>query len=187
MFADVLTELFLGVLAEHRPQPWFDTAVDWLSRGAAPKLWASLSVAHAAGLRIDPRAVAQAEAINLLCQPHPKPSDVSDFPTEFTALVVTRDVSNAVHARTRNGVYTSPDEVVECALHALEWAENDPEGKRRLLRFALLAGVADEESGKLIPAEVVFARLRERTGAPFETLPSRSDRAIIPPDSAGSG
>ena len=53
---------------------------------------------------------------------------------------------------------------VGSALHALEWAANDPEGKRRLLRFALLVGVADEENGRLIAAEAFFARLRERAG-----------------------
>ena len=67
-----------------------------------------------------------------------------------------------VHTRTGNGIYTSPDEVVGSAMHALEFAENDPEGKRRLLRYALALGVADSEAGRLIPAEVVFARRRDR-------------------------
>lgn len=71
-------------------------------------------------------------------------------------LVVTREVTNAVVARTREGMFHDPDDVIGSALLALQWAENDPEGKRRLLRFALLAGVAAEESGQLIPAEVVL-------------------------------
>jgi antitoxin ParD1/3/4 len=64
--------------------------------------------------------------------------------------------------RTGDGIYTSPDEVVGSAMHALEFAENDPEGKRRLLRYALSLGIADAEAGRLIPAEVVFARIRDR-------------------------
>src|ERR1044071_395053 len=40
-FATVLPGLFLGVLGEYVPEPWYDAAVDLLSRGAAPKLWAS--------------------------------------------------------------------------------------------------------------------------------------------------
>ena len=50
MFATVLYELFLGVFAEYVPAPWYDAAVEMLSRDAAPKLWASLTAAHAAGL-----------------------------------------------------------------------------------------------------------------------------------------
>ena len=64
--------------------------------------------------------------------------------------------------RVRAGVYNSPDEVVGSAMHAIEWAENDPVGKARLLKFAIEAGVADSEAGRLIPAEVVFARIRDR-------------------------
>ena len=162
MFAAVLSELFLGVLAEFAPQDWYDAAVDRLSRGAAPKLWASLIAAHAAGMRGDPRASAQAEAIDVLCLHGRKPAGPYDFPTEFAVLVVGRDAAAMVHTRTVNGFYTSPDEVVGSAMHALEFAENDPEGKRRLLRYAIGLGVADAKAGRLIPAEVVLDRLRDR-------------------------
>jgi len=67
MFADVLSELFLSVLGEHQWQPWFDAAVQRLSRGAAGPLWSSLTAAHAAGMRLDPLAAGQAAAIELLC------------------------------------------------------------------------------------------------------------------------
>jgi hypothetical protein len=87
MFAGVLSELFLGVLADYEPQGWFDAAVDLLSRGAAPKLWGSIIAAHAAGLRGDPRASAQAEAIDVLCIPGRKPAGPYDFPTELAVLV----------------------------------------------------------------------------------------------------
>jgi len=162
MFASVLAELFLGVLGEDEPQEWYDIAVRRLSRGASAKLWASLTTAHSAGMRMDPRAAAQAAALDVLCGRGREPSDQYDFPTELAVLVVTRDVANAVLTRAGGGVYASPDEVIETALHALEWAENDPEGERRLLRFALQAGLADSQAGRLIPAEVVFARARER-------------------------
>jgi Arc/MetJ-type ribon-helix-helix transcriptional regulator len=162
MFAGVLSELFLGVLADYEPQEWFDAAVDLLSRGAAPKMWESIIAAHAAGHRGDPRASAQAEAIDVLCIPSRKPVGPYDFPTELAVLVVGQDVASMVHTRTGNGIYTSPDEVVGSAMHALEFAENDPEGKRRLLRYALALAVADSEAGRLIPADVVFARIRDR-------------------------
>ena len=55
-----------------------------------------------------------------------------------------------VHTRTGNGIYTSPDEIVGSAMHALEFAENDPEGKRRLMRYALALGLADSEAGRPI-------------------------------------
>jgi hypothetical protein len=45
-------------------------------------------------------------------------------------------------------------------MHALEFAENDLERKRRLLRYALALAVADSEAGRSIPAEVVFPRIR---------------------------
>jgi Arc/MetJ-type ribon-helix-helix transcriptional regulator len=162
MFAIVLSELFLGVFGEYVPEPWYDAAVEMLSRGAAPKLWASLTAAHAAGLRGDPRASAQAEAIDVLCLRGRKPAGPYDFPTELAVIVVGQDVAAMVHTRTGNGIYTSPDEVVGSAMHALEFAENDPEGKRRLIRYALALGLADSEAGRLIPAEVVFARIRNR-------------------------
>jgi len=162
MFAQVLAELFLGVLSGYKPQAWYDTAVHRLSRGAAPKLWACLTTAHAAGMRIEPRAAAQAEAIDVLCGTGRKPSGEYDFPTELAALVVTREVARAVLAHVASGVYDSPDEVVGTALHALQWAENDPEGQRHLLRLALQAGDGDSEARRLIPAEAVFARARER-------------------------
>ena len=145
MFATVLSELFLGVLGEYAPQEWCDAAVDRLSRGAAAKLWASINAAHAVGLRGDPRASAQAEAIDVLCLRGRKPAGPYDFPTELAVLVVGRDVAAMVHTRTGNGIYTSPDEVVGSAMHALEFAENDSEGKRRLLRDALSPGIADAE------------------------------------------
>ena len=163
MFATVLSELFLGVFGEYVPEPWYDAAVEMLSRDAAPKLWASLTAAHAAGLRGDPRALAQFEAIDVLFLRGRKPAGPYDFPAELAVLVVGEDVAAMVHTRTENGFYTSPDEVVGSAMHALEFAENDPAGKRRLLRYALERGVADAEAGRLIPAEVVFARLRDRT------------------------
>ncbi|HET7462584.1 MAG TPA: hypothetical protein VFJ82_15125 [Longimicrobium sp.] len=161
MFAEVLSEVFLGVLAEYEPQEWCETAVHRLSRGAAPKLLGSLVAAHAAGMRMDPRAAALAEAIELLCDPDRKRTGPYDFPTTLSVLVVTRETANAVHGLTRSGIYTNADDVVGTAMHALEWAENDPEGKRRLLQFALEAGL-DDEAGRTIPADVVFARARER-------------------------
>jgi hypothetical protein len=85
-----------------------------------------------------------------------------------------------VHVRTANGFYTSPDEVVGSAIHALEWAENDPEGKRRLLRYALSLGVADSDAGRLIPAKLVFARLRDRARRRDRVLQAFSAPALIP-------
>jgi Arc/MetJ-type ribon-helix-helix transcriptional regulator len=162
MFAQVLAELFLGVLSGYKPRAWHDTAVHRLSRGTAPKLWACLTTAHAAGMRMDPRAAAQAEAIDVLCETERKPSGEYDSPTDLTVLVVTREVANAVLEHAASGAYNSPDEVVGTALHALQWAENNPEGQRHLLRLALQAGDADSEAGRLIPADAVFARARER-------------------------
>lgn len=51
--------------------------------------------------------------------------------------------------------------MVSLAMQALDWAENDPVGKRQLLKFAIEAGAADAEAGRLLPAEVVFQRVRE--------------------------
>ena len=164
MFAQGLAALFLGVLSGYKPRAWYDTAVHRLSRGAAPKLWASLTTAHAAGMRMDPRAAAQAEALDLLCETGRKSSGEYDFPAELAVLVVTREVAKAVLEHATSGAYNSPDELIGTALHALRWAENDPEGTRRLLRFALQAenGDGGDEAGQLIPAEVVFARARDR-------------------------
>ena len=96
--------------------------------GSPRRLPSSKTAAHAAGLRGDPRASALAEAIDVLCVPDRKAADPYDFPTELVVLVVGRDVAEMVHTRTSNGFYTSPDEVVGSAMHALEFAEKDPEG-----------------------------------------------------------
>jgi len=83
--------------------------------------------------------------------------------SDLAVLVVTREVANEVVEHAATGIYNSLDELVGNALHALQWAENNPEGQRHLLRLALQAGDGeDSEAGQLIPAEVVFARARGR-------------------------
>jgi putative addiction module CopG family antidote len=78
------------------------------------------------------------------------------------SLDVSPELEAAVRKLVRSGVYHSADEVLETALHMLEWAEGHPDGKRELLRHALQAGVDDEDAGNLIDAEEVFRRARER-------------------------
>jgi antitoxin ParD1/3/4 len=162
MFAEVLEEAFLGVFARRAPESWYEKAAARLSRGMSRKLLDCFNAAHAAGWRQESRVAGLGEAIQLLCEPDRKPAGPYDFPTELAVLVVTRGVADAVLKRVRVGAYNSPDEVVGTALYAIEWAENDKVGKSQLLKFALAAGLADADAGRLIPAEVVFARMRDR-------------------------
>lgn len=77
-------------------------------------------------------------------------------------LVVTREAINALLQRVRAGVYASADDVLRSALRALEWAENDPAAKARLLRHAVEDGDLDAAQDQLIPADEVFRRARLR-------------------------
>lgn len=161
MFAEVLQELFLGALAVRAPEPWYEKAARRLSRTTSRKLLDSLAVAHEAGMRLEPRAAALAEAIDVLCVTGRNAAGPYDFPTELAVLVVSRTVADDVLNRVRAGHYHSADEVVGTAMHALRWAEDDPIGKSQLLKFAIAAGVVDADEGRLIPADVVFQRVRD--------------------------
>lgn len=66
MFADVLNELFLGVLADAGGGVSYGDAALLLSRGVSRKLLDALYAVHASGLRLEARAAAIAEAIELL-------------------------------------------------------------------------------------------------------------------------
>lgn len=78
------------------------------------------------------------------------------------SLDVSPELEAAVRKLVQSGVYHSASDVLEMALHMLEWAEGHPDGKREMLRHALQAGVDDEDAGNLIDAEEVFRRARER-------------------------
>lgn len=166
MFADVLEEMLLGVLGQRDAEPWYERAARRLSRGVAPTLLAFFDAAHAAGVRQQSRAEALAAATELLLVPDRKRAGPYDFPTDLAILVVTRGVADEVLKRMRGGVYHSADEVVGSAMHAIHWAETDPMGRVQLLKFAVGAGLVDGEEERLIPAEVVFARARERVEHP---------------------
>lgn len=161
MFASVLEQAFLGVLAKRDPEAWYETAARRLSRGSARKLLDFFDTGHAAGSRQEPRAAALGDAIQLLCEPNRKAAGPYDFPTELAVLVVSREAADAVLKRVHSGFYNSPDEVVATAMHAIEWAENDPLGKSQLLKYALAEGIADD-AGRDIPAHVIFSLMRDR-------------------------
>ena len=67
--------------------------------------------------------------------------------TDREIVRVSPEVEAAVLQRVRSGVYRDSDEVLTLAMQLMEWAENDPTGKRQLLRFAIGAGIADAEAG----------------------------------------
>lgn len=165
MFANVLEETFLGLLARREPEPWYERAARRLSQGVARTLLDFFDAAHAAGVRQEPRAEGLAAATELLLDPDRKRAGPYDFPTDLAILVVTRGVADAVLKRVRGGFYHSADEVLGSAMHALKWAEDDPVGRAQLLKFAVGTGLVGEEE-RLIPAEVVFARARERLDQP---------------------
>lgn len=164
MFAEVLYELFLGVLAGGNPAPWFETAAWRLSRGSSPKLLETLQLAHAAGARMEPRAVALCEAIESLLLAERQPAATYGFPSELAVLVVSRESAAEMLERVRAGLYSSTDDVFSSAIFALGWTENHPLGRVELLKHAVRKGSEDADAGRVIPAEEVFRRARERLG-----------------------
>src|SRR5215212_7633430 len=162
MFADVLNELFLGVLATVSGGASYGDAALLLSRGVSRKLLDAFNSVHASGLRLDTRAAGIAEAIELLFVQDRPALGPYDFPSELAVLVVAREAINPLLQRVRAGVYASAGDVLSSALCALEWAENDPAAKTRLLKHAIEAGDLDAEQDQLIPAEEVFTRARLR-------------------------
>ncbi|HET7233189.1 MAG TPA: hypothetical protein VFJ16_24475 [Longimicrobium sp.] len=155
MFGDVLGELYLGVLASRPAEAWFPEAAWELSRGSARVILNALTVAHAAGMRQAPRAAALAEAIDALIVPDRPSAHPHDFPYELGVMVVSRDTLRAVCARVDARIFVSADEVVESALHALAWAEEDEVGKFQLLKYAA-SRITDPE---LLPVPEIFREL----------------------------
>lgn len=164
IFADVLYELFLGVLASGDPAPWFETAAWRLSRGSSPRLLEALQIAHAASARMEPCAVAVGEAIESLLLAERQPAATYDFPSELAVLVVSRESAAEMLERVRAGLYSSTDDVFSSAIFALGWTENHPLGRVALLKHAVRDGSEDADIGRGIPAEEVFQRARERMG-----------------------
>jgi Arc/MetJ-type ribon-helix-helix transcriptional regulator len=60
---------------------------------------------------------------------------------------VSPEIEAAVLQRVGSGVYRDADEVLTLAMQLMEWAENDPTGRRQLLRFANRSRDADSEAG----------------------------------------
>jgi antitoxin ParD1/3/4 len=99
-------------------------------------------------------------------------------PRTSIMLVVPSHLEHAVLERVRSEVYRSPEAVLERALQLLAWAENDPEGKRQLLRLELQAGIDDSEAGDVFDGEEVIREMRERARGetPPEHLPIHPER-----------
>ena len=91
---------------------------------------------------------------------------------EAGPVLVPPHVAQAVLERVRSGVYRDSDEVLTLALQLLEWGESDPVGKRQLLRFAIAAGDADAEAGRIISGEEVAREMRARVRALVREEPS---------------
>lgn len=97
MFAEVLNEHFLGVLAQRDAEPWYERAAWRLSRGTSRSLLDSLSAAYAAGTRSEGHAEAMAAGIAVLCDRERQSAGPYDFPTPLAVLIVSRRVA-ADHA-----------------------------------------------------------------------------------------
>jgi predicted transcriptional regulator len=78
------------------------------------------------------------------------------------ALAVPSHLEPAILERVRSGVYRSPEEVLELAVQLLAWAEDDPVGKRQLLKLAMKAGSNDAEAGDVFDGEDVIREMWER-------------------------
>lgn len=76
-------------------------------------------------------------------------------------LEVPADLEAAIEERVRAGLYRAPDEVIRAALRLLAWAENDPAGKRELVRLANQAAVEGAERGDDIPGDELARWMRD--------------------------
>lgn len=86
------------------------------------------------------------------------------------SISLTPDLDDAIQRRISSGTYASQSEVIRAALRALERDEQERARKLALLDAAIARGLADAESGRVMPADEAFARVRRELG-----LPSRDD------------
>lgn len=106
MFADVLHELFLGLLAAASDPPaWMEPAAWELSRSASPVLLNAITMAHATGMRLGPRAEGVAAAIEALMNGNRVRLEL--FPSELAVLVVPRECAPEILEGVRAGLYSA--------------------------------------------------------------------------------
>ena len=80
------------------------------------------------------------------------------------SVSLTPDLDDAIQRRIRSGSHASQSEVIRAALRALERDEQEQARKLAALDAALARGLADAESGRVVPAEEAFARVRRELG-----------------------
>ena len=90
------------------------------------------------------------------------------------SLEVPPHLESAILERVRSGTYRSAEEALELAVRLLAWAEDDPVGKRQLLRLAIRKGIDDSEAGDVIDGDEVAREMRALArGERPEDLPLR--------------
>jgi antitoxin ParD1/3/4 len=74
------------------------------------------------------------------------------------------DIDDAIRRRLATGRYASDDEVIRAALRVLERDEEELARKLAALDNAIARGIADAESGRVMPIDDAFARIRKELG-----------------------
>jgi len=65
-----------------------------------------------------------------------------------------------------SGQYASPDEVIRAAMRALDRDDQDEAIKLAAFDQAIERGLADAESGRVLPLDEAFAQVRKELGIP---------------------
>ena len=84
---------------------------------------------------------------------------------ERLVLDLPSDLVVAVRNSVRSGAFASESEAIEVLLRTWYGPEGMEEPDIETLRAFVAEGIADADAGRLVPAEEVYARLRERIRA----------------------
>jgi len=80
------------------------------------------------------------------------------------SISLTPDLDDAIQRRVATGRYASRNEVIRAALGVLERDEQEQARKLAAFDAAIAHGIADAETGRTMPIEEAFARIRRELG-----------------------
>jgi antitoxin ParD1/3/4 len=89
-------------------------------------------------------------------------------PAGQMTLTLTPELENFVREEVKRGAFATSSEYIRDLLRERYRRENDRAEKLKTLDAALMGGLADAETGKVLPLKTAFERLREELGMPAQ-------------------
>lgn len=85
-------------------------------------------------------------------------------PTGQMTVTLTRELEQFVRDKVREGAFATTSEYIRDLVRTRYLAEKEHEARLRTLDAALAEGIADAESGRIMPVGEAFARIRAELG-----------------------